>query len=196
MNSKGRIELTFKKNKTDKIPIHHRCFSSKVASFILGREAFVGGGIQQWREAKSLWENWHEEYLERSFKDAIELALVTNQDIIRPSYWRYNLKPTKKIDEYTYIYEYGDEKDWKILRYDPVSEQTNIFYYKNREITIEEIKKEVEEGDKRVSLYKPTEDDFYFSIKAQKILGEEYVVEVEVHLLVSLLEKQIYGLKL
>jgi len=178
VNSKEIVELTFKKEKTDKIPVHHRHFSSNVASYILGREAFVGGGIQQWREAKSLWEGWHEEYLERSFKDAIEVALITKQDIIRPAYWRYNLKPTKKIDEYTYLYEYGEEKDWKVLRYDPLSEQANIFYYKKREITIEDIKKQVDEIEKEVSIYKPKKEDFSFAIKAQEILGTEYIVDI------------------
>lgn len=178
MNSKERIEKTFKKEKTDKIPVHHRHFSSKVASYILGRDALVGGGIQQWREAKSLWEGWHDEFIERSFNDAIELALKTEQDIIRPSYWRYNLKPTKKIDEYTYLYEYGEEDQWRVLKYDPLSEQANIFYYKKREITIEEIKEKVKEGEKFVSLYKPREEDFSFAIKAQKIYGEKYVIDV------------------
>ena len=177
MNSKERVEKTFKKEKTDKIPINHRGFSSKIASYILGREAFVGGGIQQWREAKSLWEGWHDEYLERSFRDAIDIALITGQDIIRASYWRAPQKPTKKIDEYTYLYEYGEEEDWRILRYDPTSEQANFFYYHPRELTLEDIKKEVKEREKNLSSYKPREEDFAFQIKAQRMFGKEKVIE-------------------
>ena len=178
MNSKERIEAAFKKEKTDKIPINHRGFSSKVASYILGREAFVGGGIQQWREAKSLWEGWHDKYLEKSFKDATEISLVTKQDMMRSCYWRYNIKPTKKLDEYAYLYEYGEEKNWKVLRYDPVSEQANFFSYHPRELTLEDIKKGVEEGGKNLSSYKPKEEDYSFQIKAQRIYGKEKVVEV------------------
>lgn len=95
-NSKERIERTFNKKRTEKVPINHRGFSSKVASHILGRESFVGGGIQQWREAKSLWEGWHDEYLARSFQDAVDISILTGQDILRPQYWRYNIKPTRK----------------------------------------------------------------------------------------------------
>lgn len=178
MNSKERIEATFLKEETDKIPINHRGFSSKIASYILGREAFVGGGIQQWREAKSLWEGWHDEFIERSFRDAIDIALITNQDIIRASYWRAPQKPTKKIDEYTYLYEYGEEKDWKVLRYDPVSEQANFFYYHPRELTLEDIKKDVEERERNISFYSPKEDDYVFEIRAQKIYGKEKVIQI------------------
>ena len=177
MNSKERVEKTFKKEETDKIPINHRGFSSKIASYILGREAFVGGGVQQWREAKSLWEGWHDEYFERSFRDAIDIAFITGQDIIRASYWRAPQKPTKKIDEYTYLYEYGEEKDWKVLKYDPVSEQANFFYYHSRELTLEDIKKEVKEREKNLSSYKPKEEDYSFQKKAQKMFGKEKVIE-------------------
>jgi len=177
MTSKERIEMVFKKKKVDKIPLNHRGFSAKVASYILKREAFVGGGIQQWREAKSYWEGWHDEYLERSFKDAIDIAFLTNQDIIRSSYWRHPLPPTKKIDEYTYLYEYGEEKDWKVLHYIPESEQAIFSYYHSRELTIEDIKKEVKEGEKNLSSYKPKEEDFAFQIKAQRMFGKEKVIE-------------------
>jgi len=177
MTSKERIEMVFKKKKVDKIPLNHRGFSAKVASYILKREAFVGGGIQQWREAKSYWEGWHDEYLERSFKDAIDIAFLTNQDIIRSSYWRHPLPPTKKIDEYTYLYEYGEEKDWKVLHYIPESEQAIFSYYHPRELTIEDIKKEVKEGEKNLSSYKPKEEDFAFQIKAQRMFGKEKVIE-------------------
>jgi len=178
MTSKERIEAVFKREKIDKVPINHRGFSSKIASYILGREAFVGGGIQQWREAKSYWEGWHDEYLERSFKDAIDIAFLTNQDIVRSSYWRYPLPPTKKLDEYTYLYEYGEERDWKVLHYCPESEQAIISYYHPRELTIEDIKKEVEQGERDVFSYKPSEQDFAFEIKAQRMYGKEKIIEV------------------
>jgi len=54
MNSTERVQAAFEKRETDKVPIHHLGFCSQVASALLGREAFVGGGIQQWREANAL----------------------------------------------------------------------------------------------------------------------------------------------
>jgi len=164
--------------RTDKIPLNHRGFSSKTASYILGREAFVGGGIQQWREAKSLWEGWHDEYLERSFTDAIDLAFATEQDIIRSFYWRAPQKPTRKIDDYTYLYEEGPEEEWKVLRYYPESEQVNITFLNRRELTLENIKKIVKEEEKKTVDYKPRKEDFNFPIKAQELYGAEKVIEV------------------
>ncbi|MFH0795737.1 MAG: hypothetical protein V2A65_01605, partial [Candidatus Omnitrophota bacterium] len=140
MNPKERFEAVLLKKKTDKIPVNHRGFSSKAASYILGREAYVGGGIQQWRESKSLFEGRHEEFLGRSFRDAIDVSLATHQDMIRPGYWRLPKKPTGKIDENTYLYEYGEEKDWEVLRFDPESEQANTFPYLPREMTLDDLK--------------------------------------------------------
>ncbi len=103
--------------------MNHRSFSSKAASYILGREAFVGGGVQRWREAKSFWEGRHDEYLERSFNDAVELAVITGHDLMRAAYFREPLKPTRKIDENTYLFEYGPEADWQRMRFCPESEE-------------------------------------------------------------------------
>lgn len=178
MNSRERVAATFKFEKTDKIPINHRGFSSKVASYILGREAFIGGGIQQWREAKSLFEGWHDEYLERSFKDAVDISFLTHQDMLRPKYWRYNFKPTRMIDEYTYLYEYGKEDEWKVLRYDPVSEQAGISPYTHQQIILDDLKRIVEKGEKVALEYIPSEEDYLFQIKAQELYGKEKAIEV------------------
>lgn len=51
MTSRERVQAAFDKQPTDKVPIHHLGFSGDVASALPGREAFVGGGIQMWREA-------------------------------------------------------------------------------------------------------------------------------------------------
>lgn len=178
MTSRQKIEAAFKKRTPDKTPINHRGFSSRAASYILGKEAFVGGGVQQWREAKSLWEGWHDEYLERSSKDAIDIALLTGQDMLRASYWRYFLKPTRKIDEFTYLYECGEERDWKVLRYYPPSEQSALVYYYPRKITLEDIKERVEKAEGELSAYKPKVEDYSFEIKAQQMYGKEKVIEV------------------
>ncbi|MFH2068198.1 MAG: uroporphyrinogen decarboxylase family protein [Candidatus Omnitrophota bacterium] len=178
MNSKERFEAVLLKKKTDKIPVNHRGFSSKAASYIIGREAYVGGGIQQWRESKSLFEGWHEEFLERSFRDAVDLSLATRQDMIRPGYWRLPKKPTGKIDENTYLYACGEEKDWEVLRFNPESEQANTFPRLPRETTIDDLKKEVNDNDKKVASYQPSESDFAESIKAQGLYLDKYAVEV------------------
>ena len=115
MTPRERVLAAFRFEKTDKVPVHHVGFSSDVASALIGREAYVGGGIQQWREATAHWNgpDAHAEFVERSYRDAIDVALASGNDIIRPSYWRYDRKPTKKIDDYTFLYEYGPEEDWR-----------------------------------------------------------------------------------
>ncbi|MCD6290734.1 MAG: hypothetical protein J7M34_09560 [Anaerolineae bacterium] len=181
MNSLERVQAAFDGTRVDTVPVHHIGFSSSVASALLGREAYVGGGIQQWREAVALWqgEEAHQEFLERSFRDAIDVALLCDHDIIRAGYWRYNVKPTRRVDEYTFLYEYGDEEDWRVLRYDPGSEQCHIFDYKPKgEITLERLEEQVAAREKAAEGYHPQEDDFAFEIRAQRLLGHERAIRV------------------
>ncbi len=177
MTSRERIEAAFGKKATDRIPVNHRGFSSRAASLVLGREAFVGGGIQYWREATSLFEGWHEEFLERSFRDAIDLAMATGQDMIRPAYWRYNHKPTRKLDEHTYLFEEGAEDEWQVMRFHPAIEQTGIFPYRQRKPDPDTARKQVAAGEKAVAGYKPTVEMFPDHIRAQKLYGKDYVIE-------------------
>jgi len=65
MASAERVRRLLAGLDTDKVAVNHRGLSSRAASHVLGREAFVGGGVQLWREARSLWEGWHEEFIER-----------------------------------------------------------------------------------------------------------------------------------
>ena len=181
MTPKERVAAAFEGRSYDKVPTHHILASSQVASALLGREAYVGGGIQQWREAAAWWqgEDAHAEFVERSFRDAIDLARVFENDIIRSSYWRYNVKPTKRIDENTFLYEYGDESEWRVLRYDPPSEQCNLFpYAQQRPLTFEGIEREVEAGEKSIGDYQPREQSFEFEFRAQKLLGDEYAIRI------------------
>ncbi len=186
MNSRERIETAFQRQNPDKVPVHHIGFSSEIASALLGREAFVGGGIQQWREARALWQgkDAHQEFLERSFQDAIDIALLCEHDLIRVRYWRYNKKPTRQIDENTFLYEYGDEENWQVLRYDPGSEQCHVFDYKPKtEPSLEDLQQQVAVQESAVAEYQPQEEDFEFEIRAQRRLGHEWVVRVDaVHL--------------
>ena len=73
----------FRGEPTDVVPVYHLGFSSDIASALLGRTAYVGGGSQQWREATAWWqgEDAHDEFLERSFQDAIDVALLVDHDM-------------------------------------------------------------------------------------------------------------------
>jgi len=180
MTSRERVQAAFNKQPTDKVPIYHVGFCSQVASALLGREAYVGGGIQQWREAVALWEgeDAHQEYLERSFRDAVDIGLLCEHDIIRPSYWRHNVQPTKRIDDNTFLYAYGEEKDWRVLRFDPPSEQCHIFpYLSQRKPTFEELDKQLTKQEQALEDYQLSVKET-FEIRAQRLLGEERVIRV------------------
>ncbi len=56
MTPRERVEAVLTGQTPDRVPVHHIGICCRVASKLLGREAWVGGGINQWRE--SLW-HWN-----------------------------------------------------------------------------------------------------------------------------------------
>ncbi len=174
---KERVAAAFDGRSPDKVPLHHIGISSDVASALLGREAHVGGGIQQWREARSLWlgGDAHEEFIERSFRDAMDVSKVFGNDIIRASYWRFNRKPTREIDENTYIFEDGPEERWQVLRFDPSSEQCHVFpYHPEAELTFEQIERSLEHQEQRIEDYRPSPPEA--ESRALALYGDEYAI--------------------
>jgi len=174
---KERVDAAFSGESADKIPVHHIGLSSEVASALLGREAYVGGGIQQWREAAALWrgEDAHQEFLERSYRDAIDVAGVLGNDIIRVSYWRYRRKPTRQINDHTFVFEYGEPQDWHVLRFDPASEECHITpYLPESEPTFEEIEESLDREERAMADYTPAAPEF--EARALRELGEEYSI--------------------
>ncbi len=181
MTPRERVLAAFAKQQTDKVPLHHIGTCSEVASALLGREAYVGGGIQQWREVTALWEgeDAHKEFVERSFRDAIEIATVLGNDVIRPSYWRYNRKPTEKIDDNTFLFAEGPEEDWSVLRFDPPSEQCHIFrYHPEARQAFEDIEAQISASEKATEDYEPRAERYDFELCAMALMGEEYIIRV------------------
>ncbi len=179
MTPKQRVLAAFAGEATDVVPVHHIGFSSQLASALLGREAYVGGGIQQWREVTALWNGpqAHGEFLERSFQDAVDIARVCGNDLLRPSYWRFRSKPTKRLDENTFLFEHGEERHWRVLRYDPPSEQCAIFPYRPQEkLTSEDIERSLEAQERALEGYAPQEEHFAFDLRAQREYGQEYEI--------------------
>jgi hypothetical protein len=189
------VQAAFEKRETDKVPVGHISSSSQVASALLGRDAYVGGGKQQWREARAHWqgEDAHQEFLERSFQDALDLARVLENDLVRVSYWRYDRKPTKRIDDFTFLYEEGREEDWRVLRYDPESEECQILPARTASPagsaghpgaraqarpTLDDLARQVEAEERALAGYQPNERTFAFEVKARRLLGEEYAIRV------------------
>ncbi|MEN6304556.1 MAG: uroporphyrinogen decarboxylase family protein [Armatimonadia bacterium] len=155
-----RVQAAFEHRPSDKVPIYQAGFSSYAGSIVLGREAYVGGGIQQYREARALWEgpDSHTEYLQRSREDAFEIADVLDLDLIRPMYWRMNEKPTRRIDENTFFY--GSENgSWRVMQFNP---KTELYQVADRspmpEPTLDDLERSVAASEAREDTYAPTPD--------------------------------------
>jgi hypothetical protein len=178
MLSKDRVLAIFEHRPTDVVPIYQAGMSSQVASAALGREAYVGGGIQQYRESRALWEGdeAHQEFLERSRQDAHDLARVLNVDYVRPSYWRQKEKPTKKIDERTFMFGKPDNT-WRVMRFDPDTELYQIVDSAPKpELTLADIEKQVERSEATVDGYKPSPGSFGEAADALEVFGHERAV--------------------
>jgi hypothetical protein len=181
MSPRERVLATFERKHTDKVPIHNIGFSSYAASVILGRDAYVGGGMQQWREAKALWEgkDAHQEYLERSQKDAFDLSIALEHDILRLEYWRMAEKPNKKINDNTFLY--GDtEKSWRLMRFDPPTELYQVIdqYPTKVEDTIENIERSIIAQEKSLENYHPSAEGSSYTKSQMEKYGKNWVIRV------------------
>ncbi len=145
MLPKERVAAVFEHQPTDKVPIYMAGWSSRAASYVVGRKVIVGGGCPQYYEACALWEGEqaHAEFLERIRRDALAVATAADLDYVRATYWRMPEKPTRRIDEYTFYY--GDDTNWRVMRYYPELELYGVIDRSPRpEPTIEDLQREVE----------------------------------------------------
>jgi len=178
MLPKERVAAVFEHRPTDKVPIYQAGFSSRVASVILGREAYVGGGIQQYREARALWEGTeaHQEFLERSRQDAWDLVRALDLDLVRPTYWRMNEKPSRRIDENTFFYGKEDGV-WRVMRFEPHLELYQVVDQSPQAaMTLDKIESTVEALEESAATYQPKPQDFPDLIAAQQEFGAERAV--------------------
>jgi len=186
MTSKERVFAAFEKRETDKVPVCHISCSSGVASALLRREAYVGFGIQQWREATALWNgpDAHAEFVERMFQDTLEINRIFSNDIYRMIYPRYNVKPTKRIDADTFLYEYGPEENWKVLRHDPFQEHISVIHdyvsTPKPKPTFEDLERSLAAREK--AMERPpaprTFSDDDLSVRAQRLIGNEIAIRM------------------
>jgi len=181
LSPRERVLAAFQHKPTDLVPIHNIGFSARVASIIMGREIYVGGGIQQWREAKALWEGEeaHEEYLEKSAQDAFDISVELGHDILRLQYWRMPEKPTQKRDEHTFLY--GDpEKSWRLMRFDLDTELYQVIdrYPPETEDTFESIERGVIAQEKSLKNYRPSPEPSPHTEALMEKYGRNWVVRM------------------
>jgi hypothetical protein len=178
MTSLERITAAFDHKPTDRAPIFHAGWSSWAASIVLGREAMVGGGIQQWREACALWDgdDAHADFLRRSFEDAMAISLAADQDMLRAEYWRFPVKPAHRIDEHTFLYGAPDAA-WELRRFDPATELYQVIDQSPRpRPTLADLEAQVDAMTAGAQAYQPTREAFPDCDRAQTLYGGEYAV--------------------
>lgn len=123
MRHKDRIMMAFRGEVPDRVGIFEQAFASSVASEMLGREVYTGSTSLHYKEAKA-WiqgETAHEEFLEKCYADTIALAKHLELDALYMP-WRMGTRPSRQVDEFTFIY--GDENsgDWYTMTLDPASQ--------------------------------------------------------------------------
>jgi len=177
MTARERVLAAFEHRSTDLVPHFHAGFSSYAASIVLGREAYVGGGIQQFREASALWqgEEAHQEFLARSRKDALDLTVALDMDLVRPTYWRLEEKPTRRIDEHTFLY--GDpEGEWRVMRFDPTTELYQTIASSPRPSpTLEDLENEVRRAEESLESWQPSEAAYQDALEARKAFPDRAI---------------------
>jgi len=159
---KERIIACCEHKPVDRVPVYHCSISSRMASVLLGRTAHVGGAIQRWHEALALWEgeDAHEEFLDRTKQDTIDVAKALDVDLVRVAWWRLTKKPTERIDEHTFLYGEPDGR-WEVMRFDPDTELYQTIDQSPRPTPTEaDLEPAVIRMEKAAENHRPTADSF------------------------------------
>ncbi|MDD6176272.1 MAG: uroporphyrinogen decarboxylase family protein [Firmicutes bacterium] len=109
MNRSERFRAVLEHKKPDKMPFYFPTIACSVASEILGYPADTGSDSLHFHEECS-WldgENAHAEFVAKHHEDTIALHRRLNADILRET-WRSSARPTRKLDEYTLLFERAD----------------------------------------------------------------------------------------
>ncbi|MCL2640565.1 MAG: hypothetical protein FWD53_06955 [Phycisphaerales bacterium] len=89
----------------DRTPTYLPAISCEVASKLLGRKTYGGTGSLHYAEVLS-WargQQAHEEFEQQLFQDMLDIHRALDIDVIRMP-WRINRRPTKQIDENTFLF--------------------------------------------------------------------------------------------
>ena len=179
MLPKERVAAIFEHQPTDRVPIYMGSMSSRVASEVLGRpKACVGGGVNRYYESCAWWEgdDAHAAFEQRTFQDSMDLPEVLDLDYVRPGYWRMPEKPTKRIDEFTFLY--GDpDGAYRVMRFDPETELYQVIDHQPQHVTtIEDIERQVAAMAKSLPDYKPTQAIAADTLRAMEVHGDTRAV--------------------
>jgi uroporphyrinogen decarboxylase len=179
MNSIERVRAVFDHREPDRIPIYEQGIASDVASRILGRPAYTGS-TSLWRDEAEAWlrgDQAHDEFVHQVEEDTFELYTKLQMDVISLP-WRRAAKPTRKIEEFAYLYGDPDpDGDCELMRYDPFSDSCGIERHCKKPPCAEDVPAQVRQQlaafEKRA---KPTEGSFAGLVALKKRAGDRFEV--------------------
>jgi len=126
MTSLERVSTTLRFEEPDRVPYFEQGVASNVASAILGREAYTGGGAfrRNGVEAAMAGPDAYAQYEETYFQDTCDLIEALDFDVVSQP-WAGGGAPTKKLDDHTYLY--GDpDRFWQVMRFDAASDTFHV----------------------------------------------------------------------
>ncbi|MCM8771662.1 MAG: hypothetical protein NC926_02305 [Candidatus Omnitrophica bacterium] len=154
MNGKERVLNAFNHKESDYVPIGDQLIVSKVASEILGRYAYTGGGEFSKDTIELLYKGERDFLVERYVEDTVEIHEKLGLDFIRvglvPSKNYSKDELPKKIDENTYLFEDKEINKWSIYKFSPESGQFFCVSSSLDKNGFEEIEKEIEILEKKL----------------------------------------------
>jgi hypothetical protein len=176
MTAKQRLRAVFTGQTPDRVPVCEQGFASSVASKILGYEAFTGSTDLHYFEACA-WmdgDTAHDEFEDKCFADVAALHRKLRYDIFFLP-WRMRERPSKRLDETTFLYGDPDGDNWRVYTYDPHSRtyglQKTARDGDDGETVLARIRQEVDGFD---GTGKPGVDEFL--LRAVRELGDEFEV--------------------
>jgi len=180
MSPAERVAAAFAQQTTDKVPVYIAGISSRVASALLGQEAWTSEGTLRFQEAAALWEgeSAHEEFLERSRRDRATLAEALDLDLVRVTRWRCNERPTAQVDDEAFRYG-GPEGQWRVMRFDPSTERYELTDRGARpEPTFDDIEVEVNRIEESILTDDPEPEDYPEELAAVAAFGDERAAQI------------------
>jgi len=159
MTPNQRALAAFRFEPVDRIPFYEQVISSSVATEILGHEAHTGGSETTFAaiQARIKGEQAYAEFQEQAFEDYVALHKALEFDMARAQAFGAAL-PDEQLDEYTFLFGNRKKGDYRISRYDPVSQVFTTL--EASPITPERMRRDLAEREKRLTDQPLTEADF------------------------------------
>ena len=154
INSRERIERTFRLEPTDRVACFEQLIYSTVASDIMGRPMHTGGGCLERAYAEAWLEGGQEawdELSDRVLRDVVDLHREIELDMVRPVA-EAGPRPTRKLDDTTYLV---DHDDGSTERYVFNGASQTLALHRERPTTVEDVRREVEQLERAIEDSRP-----------------------------------------